>query len=131
VRSGHQSQLGDRSLVIADDPEFQTRNAAFLQRLGELGWSVGRNLRIDYRWGAGESERYRASKLTVLARLIASEMISSSTIVLVCVAVFLFRIGPYLVCPSKSRSAIDQAFGKAILPSLLAPLLRLSAPVAR
>jgi putative ABC transport system substrate-binding protein len=39
---------------VADDPEFQGLNAAFLQRLAELGWIVGRNTRIDYRWGAGE-----------------------------------------------------------------------------
>ena len=32
----------------ADDPEYQARNAAFLQGLGELGWIVGRNVRIDY-----------------------------------------------------------------------------------
>ena len=35
----------------ADDPQSQARNAAFLQGLGELGWHVGRNLQIDYRWG--------------------------------------------------------------------------------
>jgi hypothetical protein len=29
-------------------------NAALLQGLSELGWTVGRNLRIDYRWGAGD-----------------------------------------------------------------------------
>jgi hypothetical protein len=28
---------------MADDPEYQVRNAAFLQGLGELGWTVGRN----------------------------------------------------------------------------------------
>jgi putative ABC transport system substrate-binding protein len=39
----------------ADDPEYQMRNAAFLQALGELGWIVGRN-----RWGAGDVDRYRA-----------------------------------------------------------------------
>ena len=44
----------------ADDPEHKTRDAAFLQGLGELGWIVGRNLRIDYRWGAGDYERFRA-----------------------------------------------------------------------
>jgi putative tryptophan/tyrosine transport system substrate-binding protein len=44
----------------ADDPESQANNAAFLQALGELGWIVGRNARIDYRWGAGDVERYRA-----------------------------------------------------------------------
>jgi len=44
----------------ADDPEHQARNAAFLQGLGELGWIVGRNVRIEYRWGAGDYERFRA-----------------------------------------------------------------------
>jgi ABC-type uncharacterized transport system substrate-binding protein len=44
----------------ADDAEYQLRNAAFLQALGELGWIVGRNVHIDYRWGAGDVERYRA-----------------------------------------------------------------------
>ena len=39
----------------ADDPEYQARNAAFLQGLGELGWTVGRNVQIDHRWGAGNA----------------------------------------------------------------------------
>jgi putative ABC transport system substrate-binding protein len=52
---------------MADDPEGQARNAAFLQRLGELGWIVGRNVRIDYRWGGGDLERYHV----IAAELIA------------------------------------------------------------
>jgi putative ABC transport system substrate-binding protein len=44
----------------ADDADYQLGNAAFLQALGELGWIVGRNVHIDYRWGAGDVERYRA-----------------------------------------------------------------------
>jgi ABC-type uncharacterized transport system substrate-binding protein len=54
---------------VADDPEYQARNAAFLQGLGELGWIVGRNVRIDYRWGAGDVDRYRmiAAELVALA----------------------------------------------------------------
>src|SRR5215510_14408161 len=52
---------------MADDPEGEARNAAFLQRLGELGWIVGRNVRIDYRWGAGNVERYGA----IAAELVA------------------------------------------------------------
>ena len=53
----------------SDDQEGQTRNAAFLQALQELGWTVGRNLRIDYRWGAGNAELYRkhAADLVALA----------------------------------------------------------------
>src|SRR5262245_23041171 len=53
---------------VADDPEYEARNAAFLQGLGELGWIVGRNVRIEYRWGAGDVERYRA----IAAELVAS-----------------------------------------------------------
>jgi putative ABC transport system substrate-binding protein len=55
--------------LAADDAESQTRYAAFLQALGELGWTVGRNLRIDIRWGAGDAERYRkyATELHTLA----------------------------------------------------------------
>jgi putative tryptophan/tyrosine transport system substrate-binding protein len=52
---------------VANDPEYEVRIAAFLQGLGELGWIVGRNVRIDYRWGAGDVERYRA----IAAELIA------------------------------------------------------------
>ena len=33
-----------------DDPESQARIGAFLQGLQEYGWSIGRNVRIDYRW---------------------------------------------------------------------------------
>ena len=53
----------------SDDQEGQTRNAAFLQALQELGWTVGRNVRIDYRWGAGNAELYRkhAADLVALA----------------------------------------------------------------
>jgi ABC-type uncharacterized transport system substrate-binding protein len=44
----------------ADNAEYQLGNAAFLQALGELGWIVGPSVHIDYRWGAGDVERYRA-----------------------------------------------------------------------
>jgi len=53
----------------ADDQEGQARNAAFLQGLQELGWTVGRNVRIDYRWGVGDAELYRkySAELVALA----------------------------------------------------------------
>ncbi len=43
--------------LASDDAESQARNAAFLQGLQELGWTVGRNVRIDYRWDAGNPDR--------------------------------------------------------------------------
>ena len=43
----------------ADDAEGQLRLTAFVQGLQQLGWTVGRNLLIDYRWSAGDAERIR------------------------------------------------------------------------
>jgi len=55
--------------VTADDPEYQADNAAFLQAFGELGWIVGRNVRIDYRWYAANADAARnyAMELVALA----------------------------------------------------------------
>src|SRR3954471_18444742 len=53
----------------ADDAEVPARIAAFEQGLQQLGWIVGRNMRIDYRWGAGNitTVRKAAAELAVLA----------------------------------------------------------------
>ena len=53
----------------ADDPEAQARIAALLQGLRQLGWAVGRNVRVDIRWAAGNAEDSRryAAELVALA----------------------------------------------------------------
>jgi putative tryptophan/tyrosine transport system substrate-binding protein len=54
----------------ADDSEGKARFAAFVQGLQQLGWTDGRNLRIDIRWGgAADAERHRkfAAELVALA----------------------------------------------------------------
>jgi putative ABC transport system substrate-binding protein len=53
----------------ADNPEGQTRFAAFLQGLQEAGWAVGHNARIDIRWGETDADRAHryAQELVALA----------------------------------------------------------------
>src|SRR5258708_10826977 len=54
--------------TAADDAQGQAWRAAFAQGLQQLGWEVGGNIRIDYRWGAGDTERFRkyAAELVAL-----------------------------------------------------------------
>ena len=53
----------------ANDPQAQNRNAAFLQGLQQLGWTVGQNVQIDYRWSEGSEDDTRkyAAELVGLA----------------------------------------------------------------
>jgi len=61
--------VGVLSSFAADDPMILRRIAAFLQGLGELGWIIDRNLRIEYRWNASDAARARkaAAELVALA----------------------------------------------------------------
>jgi putative ABC transport system substrate-binding protein len=52
---------------VAADLENQNRIAAFQQGLHELGWTDGRNVRIDYRWGVGDADRIRGSAAELVA----------------------------------------------------------------
>ena len=62
-------RIGVLMNLASDDAEEQARIAAFHQGLQQLGWTVGRNVQIDYRWGAGNADRIRkfAAELVALA----------------------------------------------------------------
>src|SRR5512132_1185040 len=62
-------RIGVISTLAADDPDVRPRHAAFLQRLQQFGWNEGRNVRIDYRWGASNADNTRkfARDLVALA----------------------------------------------------------------
>jgi putative tryptophan/tyrosine transport system substrate-binding protein len=62
-------RIGVLIAFTSDDPEGQARLMAFAQGLQELGWTVGRNVRIDTRWAAGDADLYRryAAELIALA----------------------------------------------------------------
>ena len=62
-------RIGVLTGASADDPEAQARHAAFLQGLAQLGWTDGRNVRIDARYAAGNAADARkyAAELVALA----------------------------------------------------------------
>ena len=65
-----QAQQGDRvrriGVLVAydeDDPEFKRRVSALIQGLANLGWTDGRNMRLDLHWAGGDNNRIQAVAL--------------------------------------------------------------------
>lgn len=53
--------------LAPDDPETRARVAAFLGALEGFGWSEGRNLKLEYRWGMGDTNRHRTNAAEIVA----------------------------------------------------------------
>jgi putative tryptophan/tyrosine transport system substrate-binding protein len=60
-------RVGVLMSLAADDPEASRRMTAFVQALQQLGWTDGRNMQIEYRWGAGDPDRIRKYALEFAA----------------------------------------------------------------
>ena len=92
-------RIGVLMNLAVDDPELMARATAFAQGLQQLGWTDGRNVRIDYRWIAGDADRIRrdAAKLVALAPdlilassnpIVAQLQLATRAVPIVFVAVF-------------------------------------------
>ena len=66
-QGGRVRRIGVLMTLDADDPQSMARIAAFLQGLQQLGWTDGRDVRIDYRWGAADADRIRKSAAELVA----------------------------------------------------------------
>ena len=66
-QSDRMRRVGLLSGGRADDPEIQARVTAFVQALQQMGWTDGRNVRIDYRWGEGNADTIRKSTAELVA----------------------------------------------------------------
>ena len=53
-------RIGVLNGLDENDPEAKSRLSAFIQALAGLGWTDGRNVRIDLRWAGGDINRIRA-----------------------------------------------------------------------
>src|SRR5262249_36579320 len=71
-------RIGVLMNLAADDPEALSRITAFVQGLQQLGWTEGRNMRIDTRWGAGDTARFDRYAEELLA-LVPDVVLASGT----------------------------------------------------
>jgi putative tryptophan/tyrosine transport system substrate-binding protein len=94
-------RIGVLMNTAADDPESLARVTAFAPGLQELGWIDGRNVRIDYRWGAADVDRIRryAEELVALAPHV---IVSSGT--------------PTVVALQQATSSVPIVFVQAVDP---------------
>jgi len=53
-------RIGVLMALDENDPEMKLRHSAFTQALADLGWTDGRNIRMDLRWAGGDTNRMRA-----------------------------------------------------------------------
>src|SRR5262249_54650989 len=60
-------RIGVLTPFAANDTEGHGRLTAFAQGLQQLGWTVGQNLRIDYRWGDGKPDTMRKYAVELVA----------------------------------------------------------------
>jgi putative tryptophan/tyrosine transport system substrate-binding protein len=60
-------RIGVLMSMVESDPRGLELITAFAQGLAELGWTVGRNVRIEYRWGAGDLDRFRRYAVELVA----------------------------------------------------------------
>jgi ABC-type uncharacterized transport system substrate-binding protein len=60
-------RIGVLMSAVEGDQRGLESITAFAQGLAELGWTVGRNVRIEYRWGAGDLDRFRRSAAELIA----------------------------------------------------------------
>jgi putative tryptophan/tyrosine transport system substrate-binding protein len=124
----------------AGDRLAQNCSAAFEQALQQSGWPIGRNLRIEYRWGAGDTERFRqyAAELVAMtpdvivgnaASIVAALQRASRTVPIVFVTT-IDPVGAGLVAslPRPGGNATGFTNGEFSLNAKLLELLKEVAP---
>src|SRR6516165_11715558 len=84
--------------LAENDPEGQARAAAFLRALRELGWAEDTNIRVDWRWAAGDAARTQA---------LAMGLVNSSP------EVIMVNTPPGLSALLQATSTIPIVFGQA------------------
>jgi putative ABC transport system substrate-binding protein len=66
AQQGRMRRIGVLMLYPENDPQGQLRATSFQQGLEKLGWSVGRNVQIDFQWGLGDPDWVRSAAAQLL-----------------------------------------------------------------
>src|SRR6185369_2896935 len=66
-QADHMRRIGLLNALAQDNPQAQAWERAFRNRLTELGWIDGRNVRVDYRWGAANVDLLQSSAAELVA----------------------------------------------------------------
>ena len=115
-------RIGVLMHLAADDPEGQARHATFVQGLQQSGWSAGRNVRIDTRWGTSEADRRKyAAELVALAPDVILASNSQATLALqaaTSTVPIVFATSPIPSPPALSRVWHGRAAMPLVLPCL-------------
>jgi putative ABC transport system substrate-binding protein len=65
-------------MSIENDPDGKAQLSGFITGLAEIGWTDGRNLRMEIRWGGGDVNRIRTFAKELVARAAAQGSSASS-----------------------------------------------------
>jgi putative tryptophan/tyrosine transport system substrate-binding protein len=63
----HAPLVGFLEPISADTPGAKARETAFLEGLQQLGWTPGRNVRVEFRWSGGDEARTRKNAVELVA----------------------------------------------------------------
>ncbi len=99
--SGRMRRIGVFLSTPSDNPRAQADSASLLQGLQELGWTVGRNLQIEWRWYTADAARTRKE---------AAELVALAPDVIVAVA------GPTLTALVQAGVTVPVVFASVVDP---------------
>jgi putative ABC transport system substrate-binding protein len=77
--SGRKRRIGILMHLASDEADAQNRNAAFLQALQKLGWAVGDNVSVDYRWSASNRDPDRIRKYAMELVALPPDVVLATT----------------------------------------------------
>ena len=130
VARGQQTERVRRVGVLmalgADDPESKARVTAFVQGLAQLGWIIGQNVQVDYRWALNfdDVHRYVAELVALAPDVILTHssatvapLLQATRTVPIVFTLIVDRLAPAMSIALRTRAAMLRALPSTSMPS--------------